>query len=535
MIVNKIPIYLRSLIALIFSLAICGQTLAAKVDGANVQSNNPSTAYSQVELYGVTVYQAQQLWEFALAHAHLSGKRVSPEELRASIKQIYREDGYFLADVEFRQAGNALHVFVHEGRISKIEVSGVSKEVATAIGNYVKSAIGDGPVKLESFERGIMLAKDMAGVFLTTEFDVSDHSGNDVLKISANQVKQRGSFSIDNLPRNFGTGMWATFSQEVYSVLNAGDLVRVNVLPSSDFDNQWQGLFGSVNYRTPLNSDGLYMEVSAGNGLTRNNYYGPYNQNPSNLFQNTLLANAVIGYPLSRDSHGFVYTLSEVNYYKLDVSGTGVQSIDQGQDISTGTFRQSLTFSKNDGQGSVYRGSLTATAGSTGVQYFGSQALNSSQFFDLRAGGGVTAPLDKFSPGLGIRLEGMGQFTNNSLPNVEKYFLGDYSRLRGYGYAEVLGDTGANATVELSQYFHIGHSYLGSISPFIFVDAGWLKQNTQIPGYYNQMTLVSTGVGLQTFSKEKFSVRSWLGVPLMAGYTTPQYSPAFWLQLTQGW
>ena len=526
---------LKSFIALIFSLAIVGHVFAEKVGGAKVQANNASGAYSQVDLYGVTIYKPQQLWNFAIAHARLAGSVITPQEVRSSIKQIYREDGYFLADVEFRQAGNALHVYVHEGRISKIMVSGVSKEVATAIGNYVKSAIGDGPVKLENFERGIMLAKDMAGVFLTTEFDVSDHSGNDVLKISANQVKQRGSFSIDNLPRNFGTGMWATFSQEVYSVFNAGDLVRVNILPSSDFNNQWQGLFGSVNYRTPLNSDGLYMEVSAGNGLTRNNYYGTYNQNPTNLFQNTLIANAVVGYPLSRDSHGFVYTLSELNYYKLDVSGTGVQSIDQGQDISTGTFRQSLTFSKNDGAGSVYRGSVTATVGTTGVQYFGNQALNSSQFFDLRAGGGITAPLDKFSPGLGIRLEGMGQFTNNSLPNVEKYFLGDYSRLRGYGYAEVLGDTGVNGTIELSQYFHVGRDYLGSFSPFIFFDAGWLKQNMQIPGYYNQMTLLSTGVGVQTFSKEKFSVRSWVGVPLKAGYSTPQYSPAFWLQLTQGW
>ena len=128
---------LKSFIALIFSLAIVGHVFAEKVGGAKVQANNASGAYSQVDLYGVTIYKPQQLWNFAIAHARLAGSVITPQEVRSSIKQIYREDGYFLADVEFRQAGNALHVYVHEGRISKIMVSGVSKEVATAIGKLL--------------------------------------------------------------------------------------------------------------------------------------------------------------------------------------------------------------------------------------------------------------------------------------------------------------------------------------------------------------------------------------------------------------
>lgn len=107
--------------------------------------------------------------------------------------------------------------------------------------------------------------------------------------------------------------------------------------------------------------------------------------------------------------------------------------------------------------------------------------------------------------------------------------------MRGYGYAELIGDSGIAATAEISQFYQVSLKYLDSVAPFAFFDAGWLKQNTPIPGMINQTPLASIGVGVQTRSHENFSVRSWVGVPLKAGYTTPAYSPAIWIQLTQAW
>ena len=215
----------------------------------------------------------------------------------------------------------------------------------------------------------------------------------------------------------------------------------------------------------------------------------PQYQNPKNLYQNTTTANATIGYPIIRDSRGFLYTVSEFNFYTLDMSGSGVPSIDQGGDISTGVLRQSLVYSRNDGQSSTFRAGLTASAGKSGVQYFGNQALNNANFYDLRLGSGYTTPLDNIWTGLGLRVEGMGQWTTSTVPNVEKYFLGDYTRLRGYGYSEVIGDIGVNGTFELSQYFPIGIPYLGSVAPFVFADGGWVKQNTYAPGFITQLPL----------------------------------------------
>lgn len=481
-----------------------------------------------VSLQGVSVYDVNQLWRYAYQSVTKSQKQPTVEEIAKAIKLIYREDGYFLVEVIVKSVGPNPLIIVHEGRISKIEISGASKEIAEKIHGYIEKAVGDGPVTLEKFERGLMLAKDMAGVYLTSEFMSSKDTGDDILKIAVKTVKQRGSLSIDNLPRNFGEGLYAVLSEEIYSSISPGDMLRFNVLPSADFNNQWSGVFGSLTYRAPFGSDGWYGEASVGTGLTRSLYSGS-NPTTQNLFQNTVAANFIVGYPILRDTHRFLYTMSEIGYSAIDNSLSGMN------DSNASVFRQFLVYSDNYRDGSTFRTGLTVTGGVADLQYYQNQVVSDPSFYHFRLGAGYTAPLSNLSAGLGLRLEATAQATTSSVPITEKYFLGDRTRLRGYGYAELIGDSGIAATAEISQFYQVGLKYLDSVAPFAFFDAGWLKQNTPIPGMINQTPLASIGVGVQTRSHENFSVRSWVGVPLKAGYTTPAYSPAIWIQLTQAW
>ncbi len=518
-------------IALGISATAFGQSKSNQTKVSPAISNGALLA--QVNLSGVTVFEPKQLWAEALKRSPAGANSQSYIEVCDSVKKIYRESGYFLAEVSCKVDSKGLAATVHEGQIRKIEISGVDDELAQKISAIITEAIGSGPVTLENFERGVMLAKDLSGIYLTTEVIANADTGNDVLRIAAKFVKQRGSVSVDNLPRNFGTGAYGVLTEEVYSTLTAGDMFRLNVLPSSDFNGQWSGVFGTGTYRAPLNNDGLYGEVTAGTGLTKTFYNGTSNS-PNDTFQKTNLATAIIGYPIIRNAHEFLYTLSEVNYYSLAGTNTGVTNTD------TGIFRQLLTYSTNTNDGRSTRASVTVSGGTSGIQVLQTtpaQNLNDANFYSLRAGAGHITPLDNLSNGLGLRLEASLQYTSNSLPTVEKYFLGDRTRLRGYGYAEVIGDTGYAATAEVAQYFHVGWNYLDSISPFGFFDFGAVKQNIAVQGnFVNQANLASFGVGVQTNSVEKFSVRGWYGVPMKSiPNGTQAYSPAFWLQLTQAW
>lgn len=511
-------------VCLVIAWGITAPSLSAQTTTAIA---NPQ-GYESINLTGVTVYDPQHLWLFAIEHAVKHAAELTVEEIAKAIQLIYREDGYFLIDVQVTHTGRSAELKIHEGKISKIEVSGASQEISQAIHNYVTTAVGDAPITLERFERGIMLAKDMAGVALSTEFVSSQGSGDDVLKVAVKTVKQRGSLSIDNLPRNFGKGIYGIFSEEVYSTINPGDMFRVNVLPSSDFNNNWSGVFGSLTYRSPIGSAGWYAEATVGTGLTRNLYTG-VDQTPQNLFQNTFLASVVLGYPIHRDTHSFLYTMSEIGYSALENSLTGMNN------TKAEVLRQFLVYSNNYQDGSTFKAGITLTGGVADKQQYGAQVVSDSNFYHVRLGAGYTTPLSNLSAGLGLRLEATAQITTSSLPTTEKYFLGDRSRLRGYGYAELIGDSGIAATAEISQFYQVGAKYFDSIAPFAFFDAGWIKQNTPIPGMVNETPLASIGLGVQTRSQENFSVRAWVGLPLIAGYSTPAFSPAVWVQLTQAW
>ena len=505
--------------------------LSACTLGAMAQATTPIVnpqGYNNIALAGVTAYDPQKLWLFAVEHAHKQSSQFNVEDIAQAIQLIYREDGYFLVDVQVSHSGNSAQLTVHEGLLSKIEISGATPELAQTIYKYVMNAFGDQPLTLERFERGMMLARDLSGVSLTSEFVSSQGVGDDVLKIAATTVKQRGSLSLDNLPRNFGKGLYAVLSEEVYSTITPGDMFRLNVLPSADFNNNWRGVFGSLTYRAPFGSDGWYAEATVGTGLTRSLYTGA-NQTPQNLFQNTLMANVLVGYPIHRDAHSFLYTMSEVGYSALDNSLTGMN------DTKASVFRQFLVYSNNYRDGSTFRAGLTLTGGVADRLFYGTQAVSDPNFYHLRLGAGYTTPLSDLSAGLGLRLEASAQMTTSSVPTTEKYFLGDRTRLRGYGYAELIGDSGIAATAEISQFYHVGAKYLDSVEPFAFFDVGWLKQNTPIPGMLNETPLASVGIGVQTRSQENFSVRAWVGLPLISGYSTPAYSPAIWIQLTQAW
>ena len=141
---------------------------------------NPQ-GYHNIALAGVTAYDPQKLWLFAVEHAHKQSSEFNIENIAEAIQLIYREDGYFLVDVNVAHSGNSAQLTVHEGRLSKIEISGATPELAQTIHKYVITAVGDQPLTLERFERGMMLARDLSGVSLTSEFVSSQGVGDDVL------------------------------------------------------------------------------------------------------------------------------------------------------------------------------------------------------------------------------------------------------------------------------------------------------------------------------------------------------------------
>ena len=110
--------------------------------GAHAQGR-ASSAPAWADISGATVYDREQLWAYISTHAVDSGHINDAEAIAASIEQLYREDGYFLARVEVRRdpRQNLVEFDMREGRVSTIAIEGFEPPVVAKLQTYFDQAV----------------------------------------------------------------------------------------------------------------------------------------------------------------------------------------------------------------------------------------------------------------------------------------------------------------------------------------------------------------------------------------------------------
>lgn len=489
----------------------------------------PSTPqqYPVASLSGVTRYNVDELWTFAVAHTAQSQGAVSIEAIARTIELIYREDGYFLAEVSVRVDAKrqTAELVVSEGYIAEIEITGVDSRLSDKIRSYVERSLNGGPIRQQEFERAIMLAGDLSGVTARAVFDASAGHGGIKLTILASAINGRGGITIDNPPRGFGKTISAIASHEFYSTFAAGDLLRLYLGANKSLVSSGFGVYGGIYYRVPVGSFGTYAEIFAGNVLARRENSGALDTTQE-IGRSVIL---VLGHPIVRDVHQFLYALAEYDFAEAHSRG------DQGQfHNGAHVLRGTLAYGHTASSGAAARARLTFSAGRSVGDSF-SRAVQDGGFWHMRAGVGTIQPLDFMIPALAFRFESFAQLSSGSLPLVEKFYIGDRRRLRGYGFAEVDGDSGISATFEFSRQFAIESGIIQAVSPLVFFDVGFAANNRPAAGTRANWTLASIGAGVDVEFSDRFSLRSWVGLPLRDGALAKRYSPAVLIGFSKGW
>ena len=491
---------------------------------APIVLNGTAIGYPHVEVRGMTLYDPAATWNYALAHVASTEGRVSAAQVARAIELTYREDGYFLARahiVPTTQRGLAV-LLVEEGHVDKIQVIGVDARIGDRIASYMQPALSKGPVRLDEFERALMLAGDLSGVTVRSEVRYAEGSGDDKaeLVITATSVKSRGSIVIDSPPA--ANSLTATALQEFYSTLFAGDMLRVIVGGATDFSQSTGGTVGGY-YRAPILNDGMYAEIYGGGSKYGRDLSGVLNNN----YQQGTNVIGLVGYPLLRRIDEFFYVLFENDYGEL-ASWTG-----QGRDTSN-ALRGTVLYSRVGGGGTETKIGATFSAGWSGGDNI-NRTVNPG-FWHFRAGIGSGLALDWLWPGLGLRGETIAQFTDSMLPATEKFWLGERERNRGYPIAVVTGDSGFSSSFGLHKYFHIDHSIFKAFSPYVFFDLGYASTNNAASiGVLPTPVLASTGIGGRLFLDRQVVLSGWLGVPLVDNFNGNYYGPAAYARITKSW
>lgn len=483
---------------------------------------------SEHTLDGVTVYDSD--WLAAFAYQHVSGVDgvVTPQRYAEALELIYREDGYFLAEVEILQAPGGQFVFrMHEGSIGQVSIEGVDDKLYRRIRSYVEPIVGRAALNKKEFERAIALANDLAGVSITTEIDYPDPEGGARLQLLGQTVRQSGRAAIDNPPRQFAKSVTGAVTQEFYNTLVAGDLLRLQgeITYSGPVVGSGVTVGGTAYYRAPIGPSGLYFEGYAGNVYARRDASGTL----VNTQLRGLNTGVVLGYPWLRDLHQYGYALVEARHSRVNSTGGGF-NYTSGVNALGGM----LLYGYNMSNGAPIRAGVNLTVGER-VGTSGGIDDGDAHFWHVRAGFGTSQPLDALVHNLAYRFEIFGQYTTSRLPHAEEFYLGDRTLLRGYSFAEASGDIGVTGTFEIDYTIEPESELVSRVTPYAFIDFGRIVNNAPAIFEERSRTLASTGVGLTAVFANDFSLNTYVGVPLLAGARTPRHSAAIYMGLTKSW
>jgi hemolysin activation/secretion protein len=268
-------------------------------------------------------------------------------------------------------------------------------------------------------------------------------------------------------------------------LLGRGEKIGLIFAAANDPDEY---LGGGLYVDAPVNSRG-----TRGNALLFRSNSAP-NEAPVNLDDHYTRQRVTSGvsHPLRQDSKLSLLATGafEADDLTIDRNGTSIRE-DRLRIVDAG-----LRASWNGGAATQYSANLRMRKG---LDAFGAGLQSTDLLDDPRRADFLVALLQgtayrRFAEHWSARVDAFSQFTNHVLPDTERFKIGGDRLGRGFEVAEIAGDRGVGAKLELRRYVTNTESFFGRVSAYGFYDFGaaWKRD---LPGRESAAT-AGTGVAI---------------------------------------
>lgn len=447
-----------------------------------------ATIYSEAEF--------RQIYEpFLRTNVTLGGLR----EIANRIENLYRRDGYVATRVIIPPQAIAdgvptLEVF--EGKIIYYEINGDIGGVREQIASLLDNLLTGEPARWSDLERYLLLARDLPGISLTgTLRSAGDTAPGGIILVIDTARKPIDAFaSMQNLNAEATGPLTIAGGGSLNSITRRAERIGAAALMTADVPEEVNGI---VSYEQSIGNDGMRVRVSA-----LQSYSAPGKPlEELKLTTNTTIAIADVEYPLLRSRRLSFWIRGGLDYQD--------QQTTFGEDDAT-LFDDQLAVIHAGAVG-IWQppfGGVTELDVEVrqGLDDFGARADSkpdaSVDFTLLR---GTVRHRQPIPPFFEMYAQLTGQRSNEPLPNLEEFTLGDLTIGRGYDAGALLGDSGFGGTLEL-RYFPPGLEawWLDSLQVFTFVDYGLVDDHgnpTLNPKGYEQLASTGFGVRLQVLDR----------------------------------
>ncbi|MCO6418711.1 BamA/TamA family outer membrane protein [Siccirubricoccus sp. KC 17139] len=443
--------------------------LAPSVEGPPLRRQEGPGAAVELHIGTVRITGNEAIEETQLAPA-IAGLADSTvplariEESRLGILRAYRDRGFPFAAVNAgvtrRPDSNLVDLTfaVTEGFIAEVKLEGDAENIGpagTQVLRFLNRLIGVRPVSTAAVERALLLASDIPGLTVRgTLRPLQTEPGALQLVAQVERKAVSGYVNIDNRGYRL-VGPWqGLFVAGVNSLTSFGERTELSFFGAPN-STQW---FAQASVETFLGGSGLRMRLYAGTGETRPS--GSLRE--IGYFGRTTVGGVGLTYPIVRSRPFNLYAVGNFDFFESEVetgtSGRTRASRDAIRILRAGLDAQLLEswlpwFPAATTFGSIRLHQGVTGLGATRNGYPLSGRSGGEDFGFRKLTGEIQRTQPLFSPFEGSLLSVQalfsGQYSDDVLPQAEKYYVGGNRLGRGYYAGQITGDKAWGLALEL--------------------------------------------------------------------------------------
>jgi hemolysin activation/secretion protein len=489
-------------------------------------------------LTGNHVYPTSELEKF---YQDKIGKKVSMAEIFAVIQAItnfYRNNGYVLsrALLPAQTVKNGIiHIQIVEGYIGRVSVTGQpagARSQVLLIGNRITE---HRPIDIAWMQKYLILENEIPGTQVRAVIEASHEKIPEIGSSDLNLVTENklvtGYISYDNYGTRYIGPQQITGNVGLNSFMLSGDLTQLTLVKTP---KGAELTYVDVNYNLPTGNDGSRLLI--GNTYVNTNpqfILGDVNLNGKNenayltetypvirALNKSLTLRGGFNY-LNTSSTSFNFLLYKDQIRSIDLGGTySFADSFKGSNILNGDFRQGLPILGYTPNTSVVSANTSRPGGHA---VYSKIVLSYSRLQALKGP---------------ISLSGLitGQYVPNAVLSAEQFSFGGPQLGRGYDVAEILGDKGAAASLELRYDKTVERFYLSNLQFYLFYDAGVVWNYLFVGNVPLKQDGTSTGAGVRFFMTKYLSGNLMWTQPLTKKVATEEIiangsAPRVWFSL----
>ncbi len=448
--------------------------------------------------------------------------RTEMVRLTDAIAARAREEGYVLASAwipEQALVGGTLRVRIDEGTVDGLRIEGSDDP---AIRRQLERLVGGGPVTLTALQREVLLADDIPGVWIrSTRFE--REGTRRILVVDAARSDAGGSVLVATDGTKPLGPVRARIDFDANGLISPRDRVDLSI-SATPFDPEELAFF-SARYTVIVNDAGTSVGAFGSWSRTEPGAYLA----GRGLLGEAWQAGLRLRHPLMRGSARSLW---------LEASG-------EVQDLRQDAFGQ---LARHDrialarlgfyGYGPLAGGSLQGRATvSQGLPVLGATGTGDPLASRFDAAPDFTTLTWWLNwrrgivPRVSLSLAATGQLSTAPLLIGESFVLGGTQFLRGYDFAQRVGDEGVAGSAELRYDWPRALGGVRHLQLYAFADGGTVSN---LGGGLGGGTLASSGAGLRTDITRDLDLDFEVAVPLTEErYDTGDNSPRLNLRIVQ--